>query len=406
MKGLVHICCAPDSIYFLEKLKNDYKDYEWIGFFYDPNIHPKTEYDLRLVETKRVCEKLGIPLIEGKYDDDAWLLAVEGLEKEPEKGKRCEVCFDIRLKESFEVARNLGARAITTTLLMSPKKSINQINHVASIFSKEYGIDFISVDYRKGGGVQIMHELTKLNEIYSQDYCGCIHGLFNQRPDEEIFMWAKMSPGSKEELLFIKSIRLLAESMGFYAKEINFSFLGWDLLSGYIFIDDKPIPSYVRYYSKPTNGVVKANIDFSISKEDVLYLTKQNVKIIFSKEFVADNKDVSPCFVVSEEYKAPLLNSKKIKAHIKSQLSYKDSTVLIISKSPIQNIFSIKAYKTYEGYFDKPSFDVEDIFLNLKEDEAVAFVGAFDMGGYEKLTEFFDGKEIYYNSGSLCNRVL
>lgn len=406
MKGLVHICCAPDSIYFLEKLKNDYKDYEWIGFFYDPNIHPKTEYDLRLVETKRVCEKLGIPLIEGKYDDDAWLWAVEGLEKEPEKGKRCEVCFDIRLKESFEVARNLGARAITTTLLMSPKKSINQINHVASIFSKEYGIDFISVDYRKGGGVQIMHELTKLNEIYSQDYCGCIHGLFNQKPDTELFMWAKMAPGSKEELLFIKNIRLLAESMGFYAKEINFSFLGWDLLSGYIFIDDKPIPSYIRYYSKPTNGIVKANIDFSISKEDVLYLTKQNVKIIFSKEFVADNKDVSPCFIVNEEYKAPLLSSKKIKVHIKSQLSYKDSTILIISKGPIQNIFSIKVYKTYEGYFDKPSFDVKDIFLNLKEDEAAAFVGAFDLGGYEKLTEFFDGKEISYNSRSLCNRVL
>ena len=405
MKGLVHICCAPDSIYFLEKLKNDYKDYEWIGFFYDPNIHPKTEYDLRLVETKRVCEKLGIPLIEGNYDDDVWLLAVEGLEKEPEKGKRCEVCFDIRLKESFEIARSLGAKAITTTLLMSPKKSMNQINHVASIFSKEYGIDFISVDYRKGGGVQIMHELTKLNEIYSQDYCGCIHGLFNQKPDTELFMWAKISPGSKEELLFIKSIRLLAESMGFYTKEINFSFLGWDLLNGYIFVDDEPIPSYIRYYSKPTNGVVKANIDFSISKEDVLYLTKQNVKIIFSKEFVA-NKDVSPCFIVDEEYKEKLLNAKKIKAHIKSELSYKDSSILIISKSPIKDISSIKAYKTYEGYFDKPSFDVENIILNLKEGEAACFVGAFEMGGFEKLTEFFDGKEISYNSWSLCNRVL
>jgi len=150
---------------------------------------------------------------------------------------------------------------------------------------------------------------------------------------------------------------------------------------------------------------VKANIDFSISKEDVLYLTKQNVKIIFSKEFVA-NKDVSPCFIVDEEYKEKLLNAKKIKAHIKSELSYKDSSILIISKSPIKDISSIKAYKTYEGYFDKPSFDVEDIILNLKEDEAVCFVGAFEMGGFEKLTEFFDGKEISYNSWSLCNRVL
>ncbi|GAB6077897.1 epoxyqueuosine reductase QueH [Hydrogenobaculum acidophilum] len=406
MKGLVHICCAPDSIYFLEKLKNDYKDYEWIGFFYDPNIHPKTEYDLRLVETKRVCQKLGIPLIEGKYDDDAWLKRVEGLEKEPEKGKRCEICFDIRLKESFELAKELGAKAITTTLLMSPKKSLNQISHVASLFSKEYGVDFISVDYRKGGGVEIMHQLTKLNEIYSQDYCGCIHGLFNQKPDEELFMWAKMSPGSKEELLFIKSVRLLAESMGLYTKEINFSFLGWDLISGYLFADDKSVPSYIRYYSKPTNGIAKANVDFSISKDDVFYLTKQNIKIVFSLEPIADIYDASPCFIVGESYKETLLNAKKIKAHIKSELSYKDSSILIVSKNPLKDVLFVKAYKTYERYFDKPSFDAKDILSHLKENEAIAFVGAFDMGGYNKLTEFLDGKEISHNSWSLCNRVL
>jgi len=402
-KALVHICCAPDSIYFLEKLKNDYKTYQWIGFFYDPNIHPKSEYELRLLETKRVCQKLNIPLIEGKYDDEDWLLKVEGLEKEPEKGKRCEVCFDIRLKESFELAKNIGAKAISTTLLMSPKKSINQINHVASVFSKDYNIDFISVDYRKDNGVRIMHELTKAHEIYSQDYCGCIHGLINQKDDIDMFMWAKMMPGSKEELVFIKSIRLLAESMGFYTKEIKFSFLGWDLLNAYLFVDDNPLASYVRYYSKPTTGVVKTSIDKELSTENTFYLTKQNLKIVF--DFDTNIFDPSPCFIVDKSFKDTLFKSQKIKAKIASQISYKDSSILIVSRKPIKDISIIKTYKTYERYFETPTYDVMDILSKI-EDEAISFVGAFDMGGLNKLKEMFDGREICHNSWSLCDRVL
>ena len=97
---LVHICCSVDSHFFLEKLLVDYPDEKLIGFFYDPNIHPYSEYRLRFLDVKHSCDKLGIELIEGEYDFETWLDVVSGLENELEKGKRCEVCFDRRFEVS------------------------------------------------------------------------------------------------------------------------------------------------------------------------------------------------------------------------------------------------------------------------------------------------------------------
>jgi len=94
---LVHICCSVDSHFFLEKLKEQFPKERLIGFFYDPNIHPYSEYRLRLLDVQRSCKKLGIELIEGEYDYQNWLKAVRGLEREKEKGERCRVCFDKRL---------------------------------------------------------------------------------------------------------------------------------------------------------------------------------------------------------------------------------------------------------------------------------------------------------------------
>ncbi|HIQ49367.1 MAG TPA: epoxyqueuosine reductase QueH, partial [Aquifex aeolicus] len=123
-KILVHICCAPDAIYFLKRLREDFPESEIVGYFYDPNIHPYEEYKLRYIETERICRELGIKLIEGEYDVENWLQKVKGYEHEPERGARCELCFDHRLRKSVEVAKELGCNYLTTTLLMSPKKSI------------------------------------------------------------------------------------------------------------------------------------------------------------------------------------------------------------------------------------------------------------------------------------------
>jgi predicted adenine nucleotide alpha hydrolase (AANH) superfamily ATPase len=120
---LVHICCSVDSHFFLEKLQKDYPNEKLIGFFYDPNIHPYSEYQLRLLDVKRSCKKLGIELLEGEYDFESWMEAVRGLENEPEKGRRCEACFDKRFERSFQKALELGEKTVTTTLLVSPLKS-------------------------------------------------------------------------------------------------------------------------------------------------------------------------------------------------------------------------------------------------------------------------------------------
>ncbi|HUH42189.1 MAG TPA: epoxyqueuosine reductase QueH, partial [Sulfurimonas sp.] len=124
---LVHICCSVDSHFFLEKLQLDYPDEKLTGFFYDPNIHPYSEYQLRLLDVRRSCKKLGIELLEGEYDFEAWMQAVRGLENEPEKGKRCEVCFDKRFDVSAKKALELGEKSVTTTLLVSPLKSQEQL---------------------------------------------------------------------------------------------------------------------------------------------------------------------------------------------------------------------------------------------------------------------------------------
>lgn len=97
---LVHICCSVDSHFFLQKLQLEYPEETLIGFFYDPNIHPFSEYSLRLLDVKRSCQKLGIVLHVGEYDYEGWIEAVRGLENEPEKGKRCLVCFDNRLEKT------------------------------------------------------------------------------------------------------------------------------------------------------------------------------------------------------------------------------------------------------------------------------------------------------------------
>ncbi|HHG74163.1 MAG TPA: epoxyqueuosine reductase QueH, partial [Persephonella sp.] len=121
-KILVHICCGVDAVYALRKIKEEYPDSYIEGYFYDPNIHPEEEYLLRWIETERVCNDLGIKCHLAPYELDKWLTAVKGLEDEPERGKRCSVCHDLRLEKTAQFAKENGFDAVTTVLMMSPKK--------------------------------------------------------------------------------------------------------------------------------------------------------------------------------------------------------------------------------------------------------------------------------------------
>ena len=134
---LVHICCSIDSHYFLQKLQKDYPNEKLIGFFYNPNIHPYYEYKLRLIDVKRSCKILNIELIEGDYDFVNWMKKVKGFENEPEKGIRCSICFDRRFEITAKKAFDLAEKKFTSTLLMSPKKSIEQLKQSGEKLEKK-----------------------------------------------------------------------------------------------------------------------------------------------------------------------------------------------------------------------------------------------------------------------------
>ena len=178
---LVHICCSVDSHYFLQELHKIYPNENLIGFFYNPNIHPRDEYELRLQDVRRSCEKLHIPLIVGEYDFANWFDEVVGLEGAEEKGERCAVCFESRLIKTALVALNLGESKITTTLLTSPLKPQNELFALGEKIAQKYGLKFIAVDFRSNGGSQIQSALAKSANLYRQNYCGCEFALLKQR---------------------------------------------------------------------------------------------------------------------------------------------------------------------------------------------------------------------------------
>lgn len=190
---LVHICCSVDSHYFLSELQKAYPSENLIGFFYNPNIHPKSEHDLRLKDVRRSCEMLGVKLIEGRYDTSEWLKGVRGLEEAPEKGERCVKCFDIRLERSAEVASEIGEVRFTSTLLASPMKEQEVLYQQGDIIAKAHKLDFVKINVRANGGVNKQNALAKKDNLYRQNYCGCKYALEKQRKKQERYSLEMMS---------------------------------------------------------------------------------------------------------------------------------------------------------------------------------------------------------------------
>jgi len=169
-KLALHSCCGPCSSYVLEYLKNYF---EVTVFFYNPNIHPQAEYYLRLSEQKKLCEIYGVELIECDYNPDAFLAAVQGFENEPEGGKRCTKCFDMRLKNTAKIAKSMGFDLITTTLTVSPHKNAALINEIGQAAAQEQSLQWLPSDFKKRGGYLRSIEICRQYGIYRQDYCGC-----------------------------------------------------------------------------------------------------------------------------------------------------------------------------------------------------------------------------------------
>jgi predicted adenine nucleotide alpha hydrolase (AANH) superfamily ATPase len=288
---LVHICCSVDSHFFLEKLQKDFPNEKLIGFFYDPNIHPYSEYQLRLLDVARSCKKLGIELLEGEYDYENWLKAVRGLEKEPEKGTRCEVCFDKRFLTSAEKALEIGENKITTTLLVSPLKSQEQLKRVGDAFYAKHGVEFIAVDYRADGGTQEQSRVTKAQQLYRQDYCGCIFGLTMQREQQDKLMDEMFSPisgqilpASIEERLALYTQRNTLEDKNIEYKIIKHKFLNYREFN-FKLIEGKAtlIPAYALSYSTLPRKKAQGRIEYQIN--ELHYFNREEIKFITLNDF-------------------------------------------------------------------------------------------------------------------------
>ena len=298
---LVHICCAVDSHYFLEKIQEEFPNEELVGYFYDPNIHPYSEYRLRYLDVEYSCKKLGIPLLEGAYNLEEWLKKVKGMEHLPEKGDRCTVCYDDRLDVSVQKAIELGHDKFTTSLLISPKKSQEKLEIIGEKLTIQTGVEFIFRDYRSGNGGQVQGERVKENSLYRQNYCGCLFGLTAQREAQKKIMDEMFNPISNqilpesiEERLELYQRRNNLEDTGEKYKLIKQRFLNYRLLSGKVIVAKKVVPSYILCYSTINRNNTNGRIEYE--KDGINYLNRDEVKIIdintFNRFALSSYKDV------------------------------------------------------------------------------------------------------------------
>ncbi|MGB1581830.1 MAG: epoxyqueuosine reductase QueH [Nevskiales bacterium] len=173
---LLHSCCAPCAGEVIEAMAAAGLDLTI--FFYNPNIHPQKEYELRKQENIRQAEILGIPFIDADYDTDNWFARTKGMEWEPEKGKRCTECFDMRFERTALYAHEYGFGVYTSSLGISRWKDMNQINGSGERAAARYaGLAYWTYNWRKQGGANRMLEISKRDGYYQQEYCGCVYSL-------------------------------------------------------------------------------------------------------------------------------------------------------------------------------------------------------------------------------------
>ena len=175
-KVLLHSCCAPCSGEVMEAMLASGINYTI--FFYNPNIHPRKEYELRKNENIRFAEQFGVPFIDADYDRDNWFERARGMEHEPERGIRCTMCFDMRFERTALYAHEHGFPVITSSLGISRWKNMQQINDCGVRAAAKYpGLIYWEYNWRKGGGSSRMIEISKRENFYQQEYCGCVYSL-------------------------------------------------------------------------------------------------------------------------------------------------------------------------------------------------------------------------------------
>ena len=181
-KILLHSCCAPCSGAMFEEMLN--RGYDVTIFFYNPNIHPRREYEIRKSENKRYAEKHGVPFVDCDYDARSWFQRMRGLEHDPERiGKRCVACFDMRMEVTAAYALKHGFDAFTTTNATSRWKDESQVNGSGLRAARD-----VMIEHKKGPRFWLnkwqtdaftkrKYEISAEEKFYKQEYCGCSYSL-------------------------------------------------------------------------------------------------------------------------------------------------------------------------------------------------------------------------------------
>lgn len=172
---LLHSCCAPCSCYVLEYLS---KYFQITVYYYNPNIDSEEEYEKRAEEQRRLISEMEFPeevaFIKEEFRPKEFYEAVKGYEKEPEGGKRCLICYRLRLSEAARAARDLGSDYFTTTLTISPMKNAQWLNEIGQEMEEQFHVKFLPSDFKKKNGYKRSVELSQMYGLYRQSFCGCI----------------------------------------------------------------------------------------------------------------------------------------------------------------------------------------------------------------------------------------
>ena len=144
-----------------------------VVYFYNPNIYPEEEYKRRLEAERTLCVHFGCELIEGKYEPEVYYEYVKGFENEPEKGARCEKCFELRIENTAKKATELCIEEFTTSIVISPHKNFDKISKIGEIIANKYNLKYTSINFRKNDGFLKTNQISKSLNLYRQNYCGC-----------------------------------------------------------------------------------------------------------------------------------------------------------------------------------------------------------------------------------------
>ena len=168
---LLHSCCAPCSSACLERLKDFFNV---TVLYYNPNIEEREEYEKRKAEQIRFLKETGFAdFLDCDYDKQAFEEMAKGYETEPERGKRCYLCYELRLNKTAQTAKEKGFSFFATTLTLSPYKNAEWLNEIGEKAGGRYGVNYLVTDFKKQGGYHRSIELSKEHALYRQDFCGC-----------------------------------------------------------------------------------------------------------------------------------------------------------------------------------------------------------------------------------------